>query len=237
MMTQLNQAILFSYGLFAIYLLLPIIPTVLIFKLLPDEKVAISGPLQKLTINASGAFAAYIITLLLGVPIIGKASQSIDDLSKIASEAARLEMAQKQRAVTWNVTVPIKFTDTDGTTPLQLPTMESMYVLSRPSPYHPGSSIMYVDVPIAQPGKWPTLMFNMSGFLPGTADLMQLVVQHQVDMNESEHTITLHDGAVQLVRESTQHKNKKYILASSGYQKNPKSQLTLTKPHENANGH
>ena len=61
-----NAAVTYSFLLYVLYVLLPLIPAILIFKLLPESKVTVSGPLQNLTINATGAFAGYVVTVALG---------------------------------------------------------------------------------------------------------------------------------------------------------------------------
>jgi hypothetical protein len=61
-----NEPVLYSFGLYILYVLLPLVPAVLIFRLFPDSKVTVSGPLQNLTLNATGAFAAYVVTVALG---------------------------------------------------------------------------------------------------------------------------------------------------------------------------
>jgi hypothetical protein len=62
----LDDTVLYSFGLYVLYVLLPIIPAVVIFLLFPDTKVWVSGPLQNLTIKTTGAFAAYVVTVSLG---------------------------------------------------------------------------------------------------------------------------------------------------------------------------
>jgi hypothetical protein len=44
-----------------VWVLLPLIPAILIFKLFPDTRVAASGLFADLTVRATGAFAAYLI--------------------------------------------------------------------------------------------------------------------------------------------------------------------------------
>ena len=59
-------AVAFSLLLYVFYVLLPVVPAVIIYKLFPETKVALSGPFQNFTLNATGAFAAYIVTAGLG---------------------------------------------------------------------------------------------------------------------------------------------------------------------------
>lgn len=74
-------AVILSFVLYALYVLLPMIPAILIYKLFPDTKVGVRGPLGTLTISASGAFAAYIVTVLLGFFLINNTHHLITDLA------------------------------------------------------------------------------------------------------------------------------------------------------------
>jgi hypothetical protein len=67
---SIDSTVGYSFSLYVLFVLLPLVPAVLIFWLFPESKVAVTGPLQGLTVNATGAFAAYIITGLLGFFIV-----------------------------------------------------------------------------------------------------------------------------------------------------------------------
>jgi len=56
-----------------LWVLLPLIPAVLIYRLFPDTPIGISGILQGLKINAGGAFAGYLIVLLVIKPWVTEA--------------------------------------------------------------------------------------------------------------------------------------------------------------------
>jgi hypothetical protein len=73
-----NPSVGYSLFLYVLYVLLPLVPAILIFRLFPDAKVTLSGPLQNLTINATGAFAAYVITGLLGFFLVNKVETQIE---------------------------------------------------------------------------------------------------------------------------------------------------------------
>ena len=45
--------------LLGIWVALPLVPAILIYRYFPDTQVVASGPLAGLTVKASGAFAAY----------------------------------------------------------------------------------------------------------------------------------------------------------------------------------
>ena len=64
-------------GLLALWVLLPLIPAILIYWLFPDNKVAVTGPLAGLKVNASGAFAAYLIVFLVVIPKVTQTYNTI----------------------------------------------------------------------------------------------------------------------------------------------------------------
>ena len=51
--------------LLGIWVALPLVPAILIYRSFPDTQVVASGPLAGLTVKASGAFAAYLVVFLL----------------------------------------------------------------------------------------------------------------------------------------------------------------------------
>jgi hypothetical protein len=77
MNTIFSPTVIDLFILFALYLLLPVIPAVLIFLIFPKTNLNLKGPLQGLTLNASGAFAGYIVCCLLGTFIALSALDAI----------------------------------------------------------------------------------------------------------------------------------------------------------------
>ncbi len=77
-----HQTIPIIYGwiLYALYVLLPLVPAVLIYKIFPDTKVGADGLLGNLKINATGAFAAYLIVVVIGFFIIKNNQELINNL-------------------------------------------------------------------------------------------------------------------------------------------------------------
>jgi hypothetical protein len=69
-MMMIALIILLLLVLLGFWVSLPLLPAVLIYRLFPTTSVAASGPLANLTINASGAFAAYLIVFLIIMPMV-----------------------------------------------------------------------------------------------------------------------------------------------------------------------
>lgn len=64
----------------AAWVLLPLVPSVIIYRLFPSTPVSVSGPLSGLTIRASGAFAAYLIVFLATFPLIMEINRNIQTM-------------------------------------------------------------------------------------------------------------------------------------------------------------
>ncbi|MBU1138220.1 MAG: hypothetical protein KKD01_00485 [Proteobacteria bacterium] len=77
--------ILLSFGLYLLFVLVPIIPAALLYKWFPDTQVTAKGVLSKFKINSSGAFAAYLVTVLLGYFVVADIKETVLFLAKSTS--------------------------------------------------------------------------------------------------------------------------------------------------------
>lgn len=91
-----NQAVIFSFCLYLFYVLLPLVPAVLIFRMFPETKVTVSGPLQNLTLNSTGAFAAYVVTVALGFFLVQYIEVQISSTRLYAVEGVFLDLGRNQ---------------------------------------------------------------------------------------------------------------------------------------------
>ena len=64
-MRPADLAVLYGFILFLVYILMPAIPAIIIYWIFPDDKIKAEGFLGKLKINATGAFAGYLIILIV----------------------------------------------------------------------------------------------------------------------------------------------------------------------------
>ena len=99
----MENSIIYWCILYTSYVLMPVIPAVIIYRYFPDTTVGAKGLLGGLKINATGAFAAYMITCLLGIFIVKRAFTFIEDATN----------------KNWTVTARIRFMD-ENNKPLQL---------------------------------------------------------------------------------------------------------------------
>jgi len=73
--------VIFSFVLYIIYVLLPMVPAMVIYKLFPDTKISTSGTLSGWKVKTTGAFAGYIITVVLGYFLIQNTHQLIAQIN------------------------------------------------------------------------------------------------------------------------------------------------------------
>ena len=66
----MDYQVMYSFVLYVLFIGLPMIPAILIYKKFPETKVGARGMLGGLKINATGAFAAYLVVSVLGFFII-----------------------------------------------------------------------------------------------------------------------------------------------------------------------
>jgi hypothetical protein len=95
------MTVIYLVGLYTAWVVLPLIPAVLTFWLFPNTTVTASGPLANLTVNATGAFAAYLIVFLVSIPLVNHVKTTIDG-------------HQRQY---WTIRIPIKLVDDEGKDP------------------------------------------------------------------------------------------------------------------------
>jgi len=75
-------AVWLSILLYVTHVLLPILPAAIIYKMFPSDRIGINGILHGMKLNATGAFAAYVIVFLLGAFAVSRALTQISGLTK-----------------------------------------------------------------------------------------------------------------------------------------------------------
>ena len=107
-MTFLDNPVVYSFCLYVMYLLLPLVPAAAIFKMFPQTKVAVSGPLQHLSFRASGAFGAYVVTAALGYTLVMYVERQIDSMRHPVYYGVFVDLAPNQAVqsdrMLWNCT-------------------------------------------------------------------------------------------------------------------------------------
>lgn len=94
----MESQIVYSFLLYMAFVIFPLIPAYIIYKKFPDTQVGANGLLGNLKINATGAFAAYLITCVLGFYIIRSIQGNI----------------MNTYYQTWEVNTVIRYKDSNG---------------------------------------------------------------------------------------------------------------------------
>lgn len=69
-------------ALFLTWVLVPLIPAWITYRITPDQTLGLRGPFQGLTLNAGGAFAAYLIVLLVALAAFERGSDLVGSLAR-----------------------------------------------------------------------------------------------------------------------------------------------------------
>lgn len=83
-MDQNTQAVLFSFACWFLWVILPMIPSIVIYKMFPKTKVTAQGTISNWKVRAGGAFAAYIVVVLLGYGPFRSTQGKIDVIGNCA---------------------------------------------------------------------------------------------------------------------------------------------------------
>ncbi len=171
-------SILLAFFLYCLYVLVPLIPARYIYKWFPNSQVTASGVLSNFKINASGAFAAYIVTVLLGYFIIDSTKERILSLSD-------------QESRTWVVKGGIELRDKDGGIIEHSNFLNRVSVNVRPDVFIHENGELLLKLPGTTTGDWPQyfVTIDVLGFGRGTINLTRLDSYQNVKLDYENRVI------------------------------------------------
>jgi hypothetical protein len=132
--------------IYTIWITLPLIPAVLIYRLFPSTTVAVSGPLANLTVRATGAFAAYLVVF---AAIYLQISKGMDEIGTFQHPY-------------WTIEGTVNLVNSDGTQIQADPTIKLLSISTSPSPYLADDYRVTMYVP--ETDKIPYLKLEVPGF-------------------------------------------------------------------------
>jgi hypothetical protein len=141
---------------YMLWVLLPLIPSILIFLIFPGTTVSTEGPLAGLSVRASGAFAGYLIIFAaISYPIL----KSIDIITDF-----------QQRF--WTVDGYIELVDANGKrVPPQNEYLKRLIVTTKPEPHTISSDFILLRIVEGQTKRLPRISVAIPGFGEETIDL------------------------------------------------------------------
>lgn len=72
-----QSLVILQFLLNASWVLLPLAPAILIYRIFPDTETGLRGPFGNLSIRASGAFAAYFLVFLATIPLLNQMNRNL----------------------------------------------------------------------------------------------------------------------------------------------------------------
>jgi hypothetical protein len=167
------QALLFLLLLFGAWLVVPLVPAWVTYKITPAQKLGLGGPLSDLTVKATGAFAAYLILLIASHQLVVKGGLSI--IGSMATPSV------------WTFKADVMAIGPDGR-PVPIPDdVKGLDVAFKPELHQIGKNKLVVQLP-QNPEKWPFLTITIPGFGGAEIDLSQM---NGVDLNYFKKTVEL----------------------------------------------
>jgi hypothetical protein len=168
-------AVLFSYGLYVLYVLLPIVPAVLIYRWFPNTKVGVRGPIGTLTVRATGAFAAYVVTVVLGVFLVNNALQLIRQIPQ----------------PTWTLNATVELRDNQDKLINDIDLSKTLEVRVMPDVVVATGNLVRMEIPGGSGKKWPHphVWFYVPGFRGTAFNLEKLCEKEDVDPYQLSVTI------------------------------------------------
>lgn len=160
------------FALLIIWVLIPLVPAILIYRLFPDTKVSLTGPLSNLTLRATGAFAAYAVVLLIAFFLVQPMHNKICGMSDEV----------------WRVNAHVRIIDESGQPVSGQDLFESMTVEVSPDLFHVTQDSVKLTLPKDSRG-WPDLVFHIPDFGGATVNLE--TEKSNLEIDRGERIVTL----------------------------------------------
>ena len=147
-----------------LFVAVPLIPAVVIYKLFPKTPLVLKGPLGGMTLNTGGAFAAYLIVAWISRPVSQQAVEAV---------------AGYYHPV-WMVEIPFEIHDAENKKVnlrrllgQNFDVSESMNLLIKPefNRVTAGQKLL-IRIPGLERVDWPTLTVQLPGYGSGDLDLI-----------------------------------------------------------------
>lgn len=156
-------SIFLSFALYGVYFLVPLIPSILIYKIFPDTSVSTSGSLANFKINSSGAFAAYLATVLIGI-------------YALSDTQSRILNIKNPVAPTWTITGNLELRDFYDKIVNKPVLFDQVCVSIKPEIFTSANGDIHFKIPGTTEGKVPQRMItiDVTGFGRGKINLTSI---------------------------------------------------------------
>ncbi|WP_143684901.1 hypothetical protein [Variovorax sp. KK3] len=153
------QALFYLILLFVCWFGLPLIPAWATYRITPDQKLGLTGPFAQLTLRATGAFAAYLVLLLVSYKLVVNGGLSL--VGSIATPSV------------WTFKADVLAIDDDGKA-ISLPdSVKGLDVAFKPDLHQLGRNKLLIKLP-QNPDNWPFLTITIPNFGGAEIDLNKM---------------------------------------------------------------
>jgi hypothetical protein len=187
--THLNTSIALGLLVYAIAILLPMVPAIVVFRLFPETKVSASGKLSQISFKAGGAFGAYIVVAVLGYLMVQRVLNIIDPPNPIPCQACM----ECKPLSEWTVSGIVQFEDSDHNAVADAMTLQKMTVATlSPASITMSDNIIQFTLP-SDSTKWNSILLKLDA--PGrvSTTMRFLDLRNRAKLDNSTHQITLAD--------------------------------------------
>jgi hypothetical protein len=159
--------------LLVVWVLLPMIPAILIYRLFPNTTVAVSGPLASLTVRAGGAFAGYLAVFAAIYVLVRPAANIISGFEHSL----------------WSVTGEVKLLDKDNK-PRIASDLLAKLKLTQPESMSKESYHVTISISENDRGKFPLLLLEIPQW---GSKVIDLNAERDVEIDEYSKSIRIKD--------------------------------------------
>jgi hypothetical protein len=138
--------------------LTPLVPAILTYKIVPKSRTGISGPLMGFTLRAGGAFAAYVVVLLM---MNSMSTRMFDIVGGFAKPS-------------WTFYADIVAYDRTGKELTSSDVLGAATLVLKPEIHSLTSHALRVSIPGSGPDAWPQVTVHIPQWGAGELDLARL---------------------------------------------------------------
>ena len=153
------KALLSLLLMFSCWLVVPLLPAWITYRITPDQRIGLKGPMQQLTIRAGGAFAAYLILLVFSYPLVIDGGMTIVGGMTVTP--------------VWTINADVIAIGPNGEQIDMPENVQAMTVSFKPDIHKIGKKHISVRMPY-KPEEWPLLTLTIPEFGGAEVDLYRL---------------------------------------------------------------
>lgn len=177
-----SNVTLFYIVMYIACLMLPLVPSIVIYKLFPDSKVTAEGEVSMVKFKAGGAFGAYIVTVLIGFSLIPLIRDALPEASG---------------ETTWTVKARLELRDAEDRPITHAALLERVKVSISPETVTNSNGHLIVKIPGGDGEAWPHPLMTLESKNFGTQSVdLTTLRQEDLEMDEKNHVLRIKEPII-----------------------------------------